>query len=184
MIDLILLAAGNSRRFGEDKLMWELDGKPMARHMLDLLSEIASQRNLALTVVTKDGPVAEMAKNTCARVIINHRSEDGISTSIHGAIDAISGDNPAVFFVADQPYMKKETITGFIDGYVKSGKGLGCVCHDGETGNPCAFDPGYFDELLAITGDRGGKRVIKQHPEDLYLYEVSDERELLDIDTK
>lgn len=184
MIDLVLLAAGNSRRFGEDKLMWKLDGKPMARHILDTLASIEAERSWKLTVVTKEGPVADMARGFCKHVVINDRSEEGISTSIHAAVSSLSGENPAVFFVADQPYMRKDTITGFIDGYIKSGKGLGCVCHNGETGNPCAFDKKYFGELMAITGDRGGKRVIKQHPGDLYLYEVSDGRELLDIDTK
>ena len=32
-IDLILLAAGNSRRFGSNKLLYEVDGKPMYAHM-------------------------------------------------------------------------------------------------------------------------------------------------------
>ena len=37
MIHIIYMAAGNSRRFGSNKLLYELDGKPMNRHLLDHL---------------------------------------------------------------------------------------------------------------------------------------------------
>lgn len=40
MIHIIYMAAGNSRRFGSNKLFYELDGKPMYRHLLDRLTEI------------------------------------------------------------------------------------------------------------------------------------------------
>ena len=40
MIHIIYMAAGNSRRFGSNKLFYELDGKPMYRHLLDRFVEI------------------------------------------------------------------------------------------------------------------------------------------------
>ena len=39
MIHIIYMAAGNSRRFGSNKLFYELDGKPMYRHLLERLIE-------------------------------------------------------------------------------------------------------------------------------------------------
>ena len=42
-IALIMLAAGNSRRFGSNKLLYEIDGKPMYRHMLEKLMVVAEQ---------------------------------------------------------------------------------------------------------------------------------------------
>ena len=32
-------------------------------------------------------------------------------------------------------------------------------------GNPVIFPKQLFDELMALTGDKGGKRVARQHPE-------------------
>ena len=43
MIHIIYMAAGNSRRFGSNKLFYELDGKPMYRHLLDRLAEIKNR---------------------------------------------------------------------------------------------------------------------------------------------
>ena len=45
MIHIIYMAAGNSRRFGSNKLFYELDGKPMYRHLLDRLAEIKNRYN-------------------------------------------------------------------------------------------------------------------------------------------
>ena len=42
-IALIMLAAGNSRRFGSNKLLYEIDGKPMYRHILEKLMVVAEQ---------------------------------------------------------------------------------------------------------------------------------------------
>ena len=43
MIHIIYMAAGNSRRFGSTKLFYELDGKPMYRHLLDSLAGIKNR---------------------------------------------------------------------------------------------------------------------------------------------
>lgn len=41
--DLILMAAGNSRRFGSNKLLYEWKGKKLYRYMLDALMEAAEE---------------------------------------------------------------------------------------------------------------------------------------------
>lgn len=185
MILMVVLAAGSARRFGGNKLMWPVEGKPMARHIMDILGEIRRETGWGFTVVTQDGPVADMAKKAGANVVLNPRHEEGISTSIHAALDSFGTDfSHAVFFVADQPYITKSTVIGFINGYLDSGKGLGCVAFGGESGNPCAFSEKYFPQLREITGDRGGKKIIKQHPEDGFVFEAADGRELFDIDTR
>ena len=43
MIHIIYMAAGNSRRFGSNKLFYELDGKPMYRHLLERNSAGAAE---------------------------------------------------------------------------------------------------------------------------------------------
>ena len=39
-LGLIMLAAGNSRRFGSNKLLYGIDGMPMYRHILLELKEV------------------------------------------------------------------------------------------------------------------------------------------------
>ncbi len=42
---------------------------------------------------------------------------------------------------------------------------VGCVTFQGEDCNPCLFHHPLYSELMALEGDRGGKRVLKKHPE-------------------
>lgn len=185
MINIILLAAGSSRRFGEDKLMWPIDGKPMICHTLEKLISVSSRHSWAVTVVTKEGPVCELLKKYPVSVCINHDHASGISTSIKCGLSHIPDANsPAVFLVADQPWLEEKTIEDFILSFLSSGNICACVTHAGESGNPCIFAPSLFPELMQLTGDRGGKRVIMQHLDDCYKYEVVNSIQLTDLDTK
>ena len=87
-----------------------------------------------------------------------------------------------VFFTADQPWLRGETVLELIELFLREGKGIACVEHSGKTGNPCIFSRKYFGELMELEGDVGGKRVIRKHREDTAVLEVLDERELTDVD--
>ena len=53
-VTILYLAAGNSRRFGENKLLYPLEGKAVYRHLLDRLVQIAGRHeNWELLVVTQ-----------------------------------------------------------------------------------------------------------------------------------
>ena len=56
--------------------------------------------------------------------------------------------------------------------------------HDGKAGNPVIFHERYVPELLRIEGDKGGKSVVNQHLEDVFLFGIPDAMELKDIDRK
>ena len=54
--------------------------------------------------------------------------------------------------------------------------------NSGVSGNPVFFDRNYYPELMELTGDIGGKRVMNRHLDDVEWFEMSTE-ELMDIDT-
>ena len=51
-------------------------------------------------------------------------------------------------------------------------------------GNPCIFRKKYFGELGLLIGDKGGKKVVLSHSDDVEIYQVAADQELLDIDYK
>ncbi len=184
MIHLILLAAGSARRFGANKLMWPVNGRPMFMHGLDTLLALREKHGWDVTLVTQEGPVAQATQALPISIVINSDHALGISSSILHGIAALPSDAlPAAFFVADQPWLTEATAEAFLEAFVASGKSCGCVAHSGETGNPAAFSRALFPELMALKGDRGGKRVLRRHLDDCMLYEAADARELTDIDT-
>ncbi len=192
-IKAIYLAAGFGQRFGSNKLLHDVDGKALFRHGLDML--IDAQKACALlsgiTVVTQfdeiEQYVSEMAgrtKNlTCVK---NLHSKMGISSSIklgilsdcrsHAKADAY------MFCVADEPYLKKETLLHMLSVYAENPRGILCMRAGAHRGNPVIFHKKYRQELLDLTGDMGGRQIFTTHPEELREFPVNDPNELIDID--
>ena len=62
-VALIYMAAGNSRRFGENKLLYKIDGKPMYLHLFERLCEICgNDAGYSLYLVTR---YDEIMKTQC-----------------------------------------------------------------------------------------------------------------------
>lgn len=192
-VALVLLAAGDSRRFHGNKLLSMFQGKVMYRHIADQVALLPGDFFCRKILVTQYPEIAADLEAGGYDVIINHDSHLGISHSIHLALEALEkgGEteagacaDAACFAVCDQPWLRKDTIAALIDGWRGSGQGLACLCHRGDFGNPGVFARAYWQELLALGGDVGGKRVLRRHLEDLCLYEVEDGKELVDVDVR
>ena len=199
MIHIIYMAAGNSRRFGSNKLFYELDGKPMYRHLLDHLAEIKNRYNksksdsqtIDITVVTRYREILDY----CACIpdchaVISPDSEKGISYTIKAGIMAVQEQKKTgmqdyyMFAVADQPYLKSQSVIKLIDRVLKNtgGKRLAFSLRCGDAvGNPCVFNSSLIPQLLSLEGDKGGRSVAKKY--DCVYVDIADERELMDIDT-
>ena len=199
MIHIIYMAAGNSRRFGSNKLFYELDGKPMYRHLLERLIEIKDRYNK----LKSDGPVIDITVVTRYREILDYcssipdchavlspDSEKGISYTIKAGIMAVQEQKKTgmqdyyMFAVADQPYLKSQSVIKLIDRALENtgGKRLAFSLRCGDAvGNPCVFNSSLIPQLLSLEGDKGGRSVAKKH--DCVYVDIADERELMDIDT-
>lgn len=187
-IVLILLAAGDSKRFRGNKLLHLIHGKMMYEYVVDEVEQVKDLFSHRI-VVTQYTDIMQALEQKGYDVVENKESFLGIAHSILLAaerVKALYGERlPALCFaVCDQPYLKSSTIRELIEGFVKSGKGIGCPCNQEELGNPVIFKGNYMDELMSLSGDVGGKRIVKLHMEDVYLYEVKDAGELVDVDVR
>ncbi|MEG0688788.1 MAG: nucleotidyltransferase family protein [Hungatella sp.] len=182
---LVLLAAGDSRRFRGNKLLYEWQGKPMYRHIVDQIASLPADCFMEKIVVTQYETVKADLESRGYRAVENHESTRGISHSIQLALQSFPDAQAAVCFaVCDQPYLKTETLSQLICGWQNSKKGMGCLSYQGEPGNPAIFSKQYWEELMNLEGDVGGKCIIRAHPEDLYSYEIEDAKELEDVDVR
>lgn len=184
-ITLVYLAAGNSCRFGSNKLLYPLNGQPMYQHLLGRLVSVCSRHpEWEIVVVTQYREIAAGVSGLPVRCVLSPDSEKGVSYSIRAGVRAASDAKAYAFFTADQPYFTEASAEGFLLAMERAEAGLGCVCHRGESGNPAWFSAEYRNALLSLEGDRGGKCIIKAHPDDVEYYEISNPRELCDIDSR
>ena len=186
-INIIYLAAGFGCRFGDNKLLHDVNGKKMYRHVLEqlLILQSKSDEIKQVIVVTQYDEIEKCVQlygNKDIHVERNEHSELGISSSLRLGLLVDKCADAYLCCVADQPYLTWKTIKQLIEGFKESGKGIGCAAKEGILGNPAIFSHKYLPELLALCGDVGGKQVLQRHLEDVFSYEVANEQELEDID--
>ena len=114
----------------------------------------------------------------------NNQSALGISHSVHLALEQITEHYAVCFSVSDQPWLTRETIRGLVTAFRKNTRGMVCASWEGMDGNPVIFAPEYRKELLALSGDVGGRKVLLAHPEDVARFVAGSSRELADVDEK
>ena len=126
--------------------------------------------------------VIQEAEKLGARFLYNLHPDEGISSSLKIGLRVNREMDACLFTVADQPWLRWETVFGLVDVFLRDGKGIACVEHDGKTGNPCVFSKKYYGELMELSGDVGGKRVVVAHRGDVAVMKVEDGREMVDVD--
>lgn len=180
---MIYMAAGNSRRFGSNKLFYLIDEKSMYLHVLERLSAVCKRhRDWEIVLVSQYEELLEQGKQLAHLTVYSPESRDGASWTIKNGLKAAGDADAFVFFTADQPWLSEATIEGFVSKMEQNHADLGSVCLGETPGNPVWFSREYLPELLALSGDQGGRRVLKKYSERIFWYPVADARELEDVD--
>lgn len=186
---MILLAAGNSVRFGSNKLLYPINGKPLYQFLPDTLAAVERCDGVHCIVSQYEEIFCQMSERGY-HCVKNSKPEEGISYSIRLGIEYLEQlgvllkEDAILFGVCDQPYVQAKTIEDLLGAYRESKKGLGCLCKEGTLGNPAVFSAAYVHELKSLAKDQGGKKVIHRHLDDLCRWEVRSLLELEDIDCK
>lgn len=176
-INAILMASGLSQRMGENKLMLEFKGKKIYEHTLDLLEEVGFDE---VIVVSSYDEILEDAKARGFVAICNTDNEIGKSSSIKLGVRETDEDANMMFFVADQPLLRKETCEKLIESF-KDTKLMTYPVVGMRRGAPVIFPASYRDKLLSLEADQGGMIFAKDGKTNKV--PIENEDELLDIDT-
>jgi molybdenum cofactor cytidylyltransferase len=191
----ILLGAGLSRRFGDaDKLLAEVDGRPLAAHVAQVMADALPEGTRLLVV----GPHGEGVRAACAAhvtdVVVNPKPERGLASSVATGVAALVSADSAVdgILVAqmDMPGLTVALIEKLLAAFdAHDGKKI--VFPTDATGRqrtPVIWPVGYADPLSARDGDTGGKPLIAaaEARGDVVRVPLSAEESaaLVDIDTR
>ena len=178
-IGCVLMAAGNSSRFGENKLAKEVAGVPIFCRALAAIPENVFNQ---VVVVTQSSLFSIYIKEYNFTEIHNPEPEKGVSLTIRLGLSALKDCDGVLFSVCDQPLLRRESVRALVELWRTQSEGIAALSCDGRRGNPCIFPARYFGELMELNGDTGGSAVIRCHEEDVLLLDV-DPRELWDVDT-
>lgn len=183
-VGAIILAAGGSVRMGRPKQLLPIGGQSMVRRV----TEAVCGAGLAQVVVVV-GAHAEAVTQALAglpvEIIVNQAWAAGLSTSMRMGLRALRPEVQAALLVlADQPALSPDLLKTLVVRYRATKARIVAPCFQGQRGNPVLFDRALFAELLAVTGDQGGRAVIARHGDEVERVEVGEAAALLDVDTR
>jgi len=176
-VTAIVLAAGQSRRMGEQKLLLPIDEVPMVQHILDLIGSLPFSKRILVTVPEIAGVI-----RTSAEILLNPTPELGQSLSVHLGVLAAPESESLLFFTGDQPFLEASIIHKILE----ADDGWSIVYPmdmNGQPKSPTLFAPRFRETLLALQGDAGGRQIRQQFPEVCREVRIENPWALLDVDT-
>ena len=179
-ISAIITASGKSERFGSDKLMHKVNSKSVIYYVIDSVINAKFSESL---IVLRNTELKDYASNRGLKAVWNDSYEKGMSESIILGIKNVSINSDAAMIIpGDIPMMTSDYLNSLINHYIESRKGIAGFLLNGMPASPVIFSRKYFNELLQLKGDRGGKPVIMKHRDDFTGIDAPD-NSLIDIDT-
>jgi molybdenum cofactor cytidylyltransferase len=159
-IGAVILAAGESSRFGAPKQLAQFRGQTFVRRIAD----VAEQAGCWPVVVVAGSDAAKIRAEISSTIVENENWRNGIGSSIRTGVEHLMKIEPEtaaiVLLVCDQPFVDAAVIRHLIALREKSGKDIVASSYSGTLGVPALFSRSLFSELMSLSGESGAKKII------------------------
>jgi molybdenum cofactor cytidylyltransferase len=178
---LALLAAGQSRRFGDqDKLTASLGRNMLGLHAAETGADAPFAHKLVIG--SPEHRCAEHWRERGYKIIANEDAAQGQASSVRlAAAQAIeTGATALCIMLADMPFVTPGHLDKLIAAFEQSG-GTSTVAssHNGQAMPPAIFPSGALNRLMGLEGDAGARRLLTN----AHLV-AGDDHMLMDIDSE
>ena len=182
-ISAILLAAGESKRMGTNKLSLPWGKRTVLERCLRVL--LSSQVDEVWVVLSKQTwELGQCFSKSRVKLVHNPQSKKGMSTSIRKGVQAVNRKSQSVLIaLGDQPLLKVNTVNALIQAYVEKKGTIIVPVFRGKRGHPVLFDGKYKKELLNLKKDVGARALLERHGKEVYEAHSKSEGVVVDIDT-
>ena len=183
-IAALVLAAGQSRRMGANKLIATVDGAPMVQRTVDAVLASKARPVIVVTGHQSDAVAGALAGRKVT-IGTNPAFADGLSTSLRAGLAALPADaDGAIVCLGDMPRVPPATIDRLIAAFNPTeGRAICVPTSDGTRGNPILWSRRFFAEMAAVTGDTGARKLLADHADQVTEVETGDAGVLIDVDT-
>jgi molybdenum cofactor cytidylyltransferase len=183
----IILAAGESTRFGSPKQLLQLKDRCLVEWVLD--AALASELSRIILVLGYAHQEIQKAlgkklRHAKLQIEINPHFQKGQSHSLQVGLSSVISAFPAVMFLlADQPLVDAAVINCLLNKFWSADKDICVPAFRGKRGNPSIFSQKFYRHIMKIKGDIGARQIIKTHPERVLEIEIKDPLLFSDVDT-
>ncbi|MBU6467982.1 MAG: NTP transferase domain-containing protein [Betaproteobacteria bacterium] len=175
---LLFLAAGSSRRFGQNKLlMQDASGDYLAIQSAKLYAHL-KHKWAAITPnqMALIAPLCSLGYQVC---II--KESPSLSYSLQALLEKTSGFPSRLVALADMPSIKRETIDQLVM-LLSEGRQLVAPLFKGKRGNPIGFGEAYLPAVRELREDHGLRKILQEQHDKVTWLTVEDPGIHFDID--
>lgn len=176
---LIPAAGASSRMRGQDKLMMQIDGKPLLRHVAERACAV-SQR--VIVTLPPNSDRREALTELDLTIVDVEAPQLGMSQSLKCGAAQVDPHEALMVLPADMPELMEADLMRVISAYERNPRIVRGSTGDGIAGHPVIFPPEYAQQFQSLTGDEGARPLIKGKAVDLI--ELPDNHALTDLDTR
>jgi len=181
----VVLAAGlSSRMQGQHKLLLPVDGQPAVRRTVSALAA-AGPEEIVVVTGFRGRAVMEALVDLPVTFQSNPRYEEGQMTSVAAGVAALRAPCSVVLVcLADQVLLETADYRELIDAFAAMPRGSILIpVFNGQRGNPVAFSASYAAEVISGHVNPGCRKLIAEHPDEVFIHEAAHDRFIIDMDT-
>lgn len=102
----VVLAGGSSKKFGQNKAMLHLEGKPLVLHILDRVSGVVEERMVVVKTEEQKNQLQKMLKSNAEVLVDEHKAQTPLAGAYTGFKHA--KNEYALLLSCDMPFVNLE----------------------------------------------------------------------------
>lgn len=181
MLSAIVMASGFSKRMKKNKLLMDFDGEIVIDRTLKTIKKAKIDEHI---LIFSDETVKEIGIENGFECYFNPKASLGQSESIKLGVKVANEKTLGyMFFVGDQPLLDIETVNKLIEVFLENSDSIIIPLFGGKRGNPVVFPSVLKKDFLMLSGDVGGRDVIRKNKDRVIELEIENKFAGMDIDT-
>jgi molybdenum cofactor cytidylyltransferase len=177
----VILASGDSSRYGRPKQLLDWFGEPFIVKVAKTALAAGLHPVVVVIGAVKD-PIVKALQNLPVEIVENEAWQTGQSSSIRRALSVLGNRcGGALFLMSDMPQVTSTTIKQILAEHNSHGLPIFAPRIGGKRINPVLFDRAVFPDLSGISGDQGGRILFQKYP--VGWVDLNDEEAGWDVDT-
>jgi molybdenum cofactor cytidylyltransferase len=163
----VVLAAGASTRLGQPKQLVRLEGESLLHRTARLALEAGCSPVLVVLGFEAETLRAEL-HGLNVDVVVNHEWQEGMGASLRSGMEALRKRDPqpnaVLVLVCDQPRLAADHLRTLLAHHQSARRiAITASVYARRAGVPAIFAAKLFSALLASSGDRGARNLIRAH---------------------
>ena len=178
-IGCVVMASGEGRRFGANKLVADFGGRPLVSHTITTAQNVFC----SIVVVTRHKNVELLCKELGVDVVYHNLPYR--SDTVKLGLDHFGKNfDGYIFCQGDQPLLGKETLHNMINEFEKDKEKIIRLQYQDTPCSPVIFPRWAYDSLANLPQGKGGNVMVKNNADKVVCVDTPNIYETMDVDTK